>query len=75
MCYKNACSDTFSSLDVRMWKIIFFTGVGSLMLGVFQNLPKAEVLEVNYPMQIQMEYDCMEKRLNGEPCTGLVTNN
>ena len=32
-----------------MWKLIFFTGVGALMLGVVQNLPKAEVIEIEYP--------------------------
>lgn len=49
LCYKKACSEQLGKWDVRMWKLIFFTGVGALMLGVVQNLPKAEVIEIEYP--------------------------
>lgn len=47
-----------------MSKLILFTGVGALLLGVAQNLPQTEVIQVDYPSQIQSEYESMEQRLN-----------
>ena len=53
-----------------MWKLIFFTGVGALMLGVVQNLPKPEVVEIDYAAQIRDEYNNMENRLNAPQGNG-----
>ena len=58
----------------KIWRLIFFTGVGALILGVVQNLPKAEVLEVDqFPDHvIQQEFESMERLLSG---AWLISNN
>jgi len=66
LCYQKSLGSELSSLQRKIWRLVFFTGVGALILGVVQNLPKAEVLEVEqYPDHvIQQEFDSMEQLLS-----------
>lgn len=67
LCYQKSLGSELSSLQRKIWRLVFFTGVGALILGVVQNLPKAEVLEVEqYPDHvIQQEFESMEQLLSG----------
>lgn len=66
LCYQKSLGSELSSLQRKIWRLVFFTGVGALILGVVQNLPKAEVLEVEqYPDHvIQQEFESMEQLLS-----------
>lgn len=66
LCFKKSCSDA-TAWSVRMSKVVLFTGIGALLLGVVQNLPQPSVVEVDYPTQIEAEYRMMDDKLNSIP--------
>ena len=68
LCFKKSCSDA-TAWSVRMSKVVLLTGIGALLLGVVQNLPQPSVVEIDYPTQIEAEYEHMEKSLNSIPVT------
>lgn len=65
LCFQQACG---SMMKDKRWliiqRVIFFTGIFALVLGVFQNLPKDDYNNYDGAVNIQDEYEEMKEKLN-----------